>query len=85
MDGTFSDPARDDLRARKLVALGRWYSPWAHLLVPTGVGLVVVASALVGLDHVQGLEWGVPVVTWVLANATEFAGFYPYLLVYMIM
>jgi hypothetical protein len=71
MDGAFSDHARDELRGREARALGRFYSPWVHLLVPSAVGLAVAAWALATLDRVEGWEWAVPPITWVAANAAE--------------
>jgi hypothetical protein len=71
MDGAFSDHARDELRGREARALGRFYSPWVHLLVPSAVGLAVAAWALATLDRVEGWEWAVPPITWVVANAAE--------------
>lgn len=71
MDRTFSDASRADLRQRELVGLGRFYSPWVHLLCPSGLALCVMGWALATLDRVEGWEWAVPLVTYVIANAAE--------------
>src|SRR5688572_14131011 len=71
MDGTFSDTARDALREQEAEALGRFYNPWVHLVAPSAAGLAVAAWALATLDRVEGWEWAVPLVAWVVANATE--------------
>jgi sterol desaturase/sphingolipid hydroxylase (fatty acid hydroxylase superfamily) len=61
---------RDELRARELAALPRWYQPWAHLLGPTAFGVAGMAWALATLGPV-GVELLVIPAAWVLANAAE--------------
>jgi len=57
---------------------------WGAILAPFIIGLVadkyVNAERLLGVIHLVGA-----VLMYLLANATQFAGFYPYLLVYMIL
>ena len=36
----------DAFRARMLARWGRWYSPWAHLIVPGAIGLGLIVAAL---------------------------------------
>ena len=57
---------------------------WGAIVAPFIIGLVadkyVNAERLLGVIHLIGA-----VLMYLLANATEFAGFYPYLLLYMIL
>ena len=57
---------------------------WGAILAPFIIGLIadkyVNAERLLGVIHLIGA-----VLMYVLANATEFVGFYPYLLLYMIL
>lgn len=62
---------REALRARANAATPRWYSPWFHLLFPSLVGLGAAAAALLSLGAVRPLELLLPLVVWVVANATE--------------
>jgi nucleoside transporter len=57
---------------------------WGAIIAPFVIGLVadkyVNAERLLGVIHLIGA-----VLMYLLANATEFVGFYPYLLLYMIL
>jgi nucleoside transporter len=57
---------------------------WGAIIAPFIIGLIadkyVNAERLLGVIHLIGAA-----LMYLLANATEFAGFYPYLLVYMIL
>ena len=57
---------------------------WGAIIAPFVIGLIadkyVNAERLLGVIHLIGA-----VLMYLLANATEFAGFYPYLLLYMIL
>src|SRR6187397_2021609 len=57
---------------------------WGAIIAPFIIGLVadkyVNAERLLGVIHLVGA-----VLRYLLANATQFVGFYPYLLVYMIL
>jgi nucleoside transporter len=57
---------------------------WGAIIAPFIIGLIadkyVNAERLLGVIHLVGAG-----LMYLLANATEFAGFYPYLLVYMIL
>jgi nucleoside transporter len=57
---------------------------WGAIVAPFVIGLIadkyVNAERLLGIIHVVGA-----VLMYLLANATQFAGFYPYLLLYMIL
>ena len=57
---------------------------WGAIIAPFIIGLIadkyVNAERLLGVIHLIGA-----VLMYLLAQATEFAGFYPYLLVYMIL
>lgn len=57
---------------------------WGAIIAPLVIGLIadkyVNAERLLGVIHLIGA-----VLMYLLSNATEFGGFYPYLLVYMIL
>jgi nucleoside transporter len=57
---------------------------WGAIIAPFIIGLIadkyVNAERLLGVIHLIGAA-----LMYLLANATEFAGFYPYLLIYMIL
>ena len=57
---------------------------WGAIIAPFIIGLIadkyVNAERLLGVLHLVGAA-----LMYLLANATEFAGFYPYLLLYMIL
>lgn len=53
-------------RARVLSRWGRWYSPWAHLLVPGAVGLGLIVAAL-ALVHRPGVVVVSLAAAWTLA------------------
>jgi sugar phosphate permease len=57
---------------------------WGAIIAPFIIGLIadkyVNAERLLGVIHLVGAG-----LMYSLANATEFAGFYPYLLIYMIL
>jgi nucleoside transporter len=57
---------------------------WGAIVAPFVIGLIadkyVNAERLLGVIHLVGA-----VLMYLLANATQFAGFYPYLLLYMIL
>ncbi|RPI59081.1 MAG: MFS transporter, partial [Lysobacterales bacterium] len=57
---------------------------WGAIIAPFVIGLIadkyVNAERLLGAIHLIGA-----VLMYFLANATEFAGFYPYLLIYMVL
>jgi nucleoside transporter len=57
---------------------------WGAIIAPFIIGLIadkyVNAERLLGVIHLLGA-----VLMYLLANATDFSGFYPYLLVYMIL
>jgi hypothetical protein len=44
--GRLSSERRDELRARLVAAMPRWYSPWLHLGFPSLVGLTTMAACV---------------------------------------
>lgn len=62
---------RDRFRERTLAATPRWYSPWLHLALTTGPGLVVLAAAARALSDVRLEQVGIVPLTFVGANLFE--------------
>ena len=62
---------RDELRAKLVARIPRWYSPWVHLLFPSIVGLAIITGALLLLRAVQAWELALVPVFFVISNATE--------------
>jgi hypothetical protein len=62
---------RDALRARLLAALPSWYSPWAHLMFPSLVGVAAVVSCVYALAPLRALELLTIPLSLVLLNAAE--------------
>src|SRR6266568_2993825 len=69
--GRLTPSRRDELRARLVAEIPRWYRPWLHLAFPslTGIGVIVVCLAL--LRAVQPLELLAVPLTFLLLNAGE--------------
>jgi hypothetical protein len=63
--------ARDALRARLVARIPAWYSPAAHLAVPSLFGLAIIAVAIVLIDGLRPWELLTIPVVYVLSNATE--------------
>src|SRR5438874_1545043 len=62
---------RDELRARLVAEIPRWYSPWLHLAFPSLVGLGVIAASLAALHAVRPIELIAVPLTFLLLNASE--------------
>ncbi|MCC7539852.1 MAG: sterol desaturase family protein [Deltaproteobacteria bacterium] len=63
--------ARNALRDERVAAIPRWYSPWAHLLVPSLAAVCAATYALLSLRDVRPWEWLAIPVTYLVSNATE--------------
>jgi hypothetical protein len=66
-----SDGEREDLRAKLIARIPRWYSPLAHQFVPSLIGLGLVAAALCLLRDLQLWQLAVVPAAFVLINAGE--------------
>src|SRR2546430_16174063 len=62
---------RDELRARLVAEIPRWYSPWLHLAFPSLVGLGVIAVCVASLQALRPLELVAVPLTFLLLNAGE--------------
>jgi hypothetical protein len=62
---------RDEIRAREVAAIPRWYSPYGHLGATTGIGVAVLVVAFLRLHHVRWYELLVVPATFLLANGFE--------------
>jgi hypothetical protein len=69
--GRLSVERRDELRARLVAEIPRWYRPWLHLGVPSLIGLAVVAACVALLRDVRPLELSAIPATLLLLNAGE--------------
>ncbi len=69
--GRLSLARRDELRARLVGALPRWYSPWLHLVVPSLFGIGVLVACLLLLRDVRPVELLTVPATWLIINAGE--------------
>lgn len=66
-----SDEERDALRAKLVARIPRWYSPRAHQLVPSLIGLVLVAVLLHLLRDFRPWQLFIVPLTFLLSNASE--------------
>src|SRR5262249_47682746 len=62
---------RDELRARLVAEIPRWYRPWLHLGFPSLVGLSTLAVCLGALHALRPLELLTIPATLLLLNAAE--------------
>lgn len=62
---------RDSVRARLVARIPRWYSPWAHQLVPSLIGLGLMALALSQLRSLQPWQLLMVPAVFLLSNAAE--------------
>lgn len=69
--GRLSRPRRDELRARLVARIPRWYRPWLHLAFPSLVGLAVIVACVVSLRALRPIELVAVPLTFVLLNAGE--------------
>lgn len=63
--------ARDELRARCLERIPRWYSPWLHLCATSVAGIAIVVAALALLGRPGAWELLAVPASLLLANALE--------------
>jgi len=63
--------ARDRVRAKVLGRTPRWYSPWFHLAMTTGVGLAVLVVAMLNLHSVRAIELLIIPAVFLMANGFE--------------
>lgn len=62
---------RDRVRAELVARIPRWYSPWAHQVIPSLIGLTLIGLALSQLQDLKLWQlWMVPAV-FLLSNASE--------------
>ncbi|HEX9104645.1 MAG TPA: sterol desaturase family protein [Polyangia bacterium] len=69
--GRLSLARRDELRARLVAGIPRWYNPWLHLVVPSLVGLGVLVACTLLLRGVKPLELLTVPATFLVINAGE--------------
>jgi hypothetical protein len=62
---------RDELRARLVAEIPRWYSPWLHLGFPSLVGIGVIVACALWLRELRAVELVAVPATLVLLNAGE--------------
>lgn len=63
----------EEKRAAALAAIPSWYNPWAHLIVPSLMGVAVVAAALALVRRLRAWELATVPISFVLLNAAEWA------------
>jgi len=67
-----SPEAREQLRARMLAAIPSWYSPTAHMLGPSLLGITLVTLAMVFFVHdLRAWQFSAIPLLFVLSNAVE--------------
>ena len=69
--GRLPSSRRDELRARLVGEIPRWYNPWLHLAFPSLVGLSVIVASLLWLHGLRPLELVAVPLTFLLLNAGE--------------
>jgi hypothetical protein len=69
--GRLTPSRREELRARLVAEIPRWYSPWLHLAFPSLVGIAVIVACLSLLHAVEPLELLAVPLTFLLLNAGE--------------
>lgn len=69
--GRLPKQRRDELRARLVAAIPRWYSPWLHLAFPSLVGLSAIAACLYFLQPLMWWQLLMVPGAFVLLNASE--------------
>jgi hypothetical protein len=62
---------RDELRARLVAEIPRWYSPWLHLAFPSLVGISVIVVSVLFLRDLKPLDLLAVPLTFLLLNAGE--------------
>jgi len=63
--------SRDRFRADMLAEEPRWYSPWLHLSVTTGVGIAAIVAGALNLSQVRPVELVVVPLVFLAANLAE--------------
>jgi hypothetical protein len=66
-----SPARRDELRARIVAAIPRWYNPWVHLALPSLVGIGVLIACVTMLHAVRPLELLALPATFLVLNSGE--------------
>jgi hypothetical protein len=69
--GRLSLARRDELRARLVGGIPRWYNPWLHLAVPSLFGLGVLVACVSLLHGVRPVELLTIPATFLVINAGE--------------
>jgi hypothetical protein len=65
------DAKREEIRASVLARSPRWYSPWAHLVLPSVFAIAVIASCVALLRDVRPWELLLVPIVYVLNNVNE--------------
>ena len=68
---SLTEARRDELRARLVGQIPRWYSPYAHLIVPSVLGLGLITGAILLLRDLQAWQLLLLPVFFLISNATE--------------
>jgi len=69
--GRLTRDRRDELRARVVGEIPRWYSPWLHLAFPSLVGVGAIVACVLLLHDVRPLDLVAIPATFLLLNASE--------------
>ncbi len=64
-------PRRDAVRAELIARIPSWYRPWAHLAVPSVVGLTAIVVSISLLKNMTLLEWLFVPLVFVAVNFNE--------------
>ncbi|MCU1277056.1 MAG: Sterol desaturase [bacterium] len=69
--GRLPSSRRDELRARLVAEIPRWYRPWLHLAVPSLVGLAIIVASVLLVRQLRPLELLAIPATFLVLNAGE--------------
>jgi hypothetical protein len=69
--GRLPSARRDELRARVVAEIPRWYSPWLHLAFPSLVGLGTIVGSIALVRGLRPIELVAVPLTFLLLNASE--------------
>lgn len=69
--GKLSSAARAAFRTEQLAQIPDWYSPWAHLIFPSVVGLCVIALCLSAMRDLRAWQLLTVPVVFLFSNAME--------------
>src|SRR6201995_5566693 len=69
--GRLSLARRDELRARLVAEIPRWYRPWLHLAFPSLIGISVIIASVLSLHALRPIELLSVPATFLVLNAGE--------------